>query len=95
MTNEKYGALRCLYLVQVRSQLCAIIRPMYSSPQIHGAKIVSTVSNAFVEGETRRFSVLIDQGFLFVCRRYNSENLEWCIVVDVLCPLRLCCIPEY
>ena len=29
----------------VRSQLCALIRPMYSNPPNHGARIVATILN--------------------------------------------------
>jgi len=46
--GERIGALNIVTkdketAAKVRSQLCAVVRPMYSSPQIHGARLVSTV----------------------------------------------------
>ena len=48
MHFSTHRGLRYLFLIQgtatkVLSQLKAVVRPMYSSPQLHGARLVSTV----------------------------------------------------
>lgn len=43
---------------RVQSQLCAVIRPMYSSPPIHGAAIVVTVLSGELHGCQRAWLIL-------------------------------------